>query len=124
MADKFLAEHGLNCAVQLREEYLRRLQTAAFDDLGDAPDPVAMGNNIDMLRVATVEVAEALVEWRRVSGVRGTCVWCVVCGIAHACNALHFTACAAPVAMGAPSDGDHQHYSTRGHAAAHGRAHA
>ena len=68
--DTFMAEHTLRCAVHLRAEYLRRLHSAVFDDLGDEPDPVSVGNYIDMLRVSTVEVVEALVQWRIATGVR------------------------------------------------------
>ena len=67
--DSFLVVHTLDCAVRLREEYVRRLRDAAFDDLGDAPDPVETGNNLDMLRVSTVEVVEAIIAWRAATGV-------------------------------------------------------
>lgn len=78
MASSFLRDHELRCAVELREEYLRRLQFAILDQ-PSSPHLTDIGNNLDMLRTATVEVVEALVRWRQLTGVSSvTCSykWC------------------------------------------------
>jgi len=69
-AEVFLAQHGVQCSIQLREEYLRRLREVVNDPLGEPPDPVPVGNNLDMLRVASVEVVEAIMRQRAVATVR------------------------------------------------------
>lgn len=74
-------------AILLREGYLKRLQALAKKQVQEGgsvrPDLIDL---LDLMRVATVEVVEAVVKWRRglvsdLRGVFGGCSSCDGCSI-------------------------------------------
>lgn len=63
-------------SIILREGYLQRLETTVNDWLssgGDIPDDV--GSLLDLIRMATVEVVEALLKWRLSTGGSAPFLW-------------------------------------------------
>lgn len=63
-------------SIILREGYLKRLETTVNDWLssgGEVPDDV--GGLLDLIRMATVEVVEALVKWRLSTGGSAPFLW-------------------------------------------------